>query len=103
MTIAEVRRRNAAAGRFFFSYGALRFFNSRVYPRVWAGDGVAFFVTSERYDDSESPRFTVRMFTVATGDICTHGLFRGYVALETASKAAQDAALASLGRKEKTA
>lgn len=99
--MAAIRRANADAGRFFFSTGAMEFFHSQIFDRVWVGDGVAFFVTSEREEVEHEPRFSVRVFTIATGCVCTHGLFRGYVTLETASKAAQDAADASLARKEK--
>ena len=42
--ITAIKRANKGIGHHFFSKGALRFFNSTVYPRVYGG---RFFVTSE--------------------------------------------------------
>jgi len=50
MNIDEIKRRNADAGRFFFSKDTLSFFQSRVNSEVYEGPGGVFFVTSERYD-----------------------------------------------------
>ena len=53
MNIDEIKRRNAHAGRFFFSKDTLSFFQSRVNSEVYEGPGGVFFVTSERYDSRE--------------------------------------------------
>lgn len=56
-TIDDIKRANAELGHFFFSAGAMRFFDSRIHRKVYAG---RYFITSERYD-AETPRlYTIR-------------------------------------------
>ena len=50
--IDAIKRANDELGHFFFSDGAMRFFNSRIHRNIYAG---RFFITSERYD-SKTPR-----------------------------------------------
>ena len=59
-TIAEIKAANTAGGFFFFTPGAMRFFNSRVLRGV-IGD--RFFVTSERYVPSDGVP-EARLYTV---------------------------------------
>ena len=55
--IDHIKRANDELGHFFFSDGAMRFFNSRIHREVYAG---RYFITSERYD-AETPRlYTIR-------------------------------------------
>jgi len=75
VTISEIRARNRAAGREFFSHGARRFFASRnLRPVCPLPDGGALFVTSEcapgDYAPRRAPRYTVREMT-PTGEVYT--------------------------------
>ncbi len=61
--ISEIKAANKILGRYFFSAASMRFFNSKVYPKVYGG---RFFVTSEK--GPYSPRkYTIRM---ATDEAC---------------------------------
>lgn len=87
MTIAQIMAANAAAGRFFFSPDALRFFRSRVSDRTHlARDGRTFFVTSER-GPYGARRYTVRVTTDGR-EIDTMGEFQAYRDGRTAHAAA---------------
>lgn len=55
--ITAIKRANKEIGHHFFSKGALRFFNSTVYPRVYGG---RYFVTSEFSSGTAPVRYTVR-------------------------------------------
>lgn len=84
--ITEIKRSNKAAGRHWFSKGALDFFNSRVYPRVYEGPGGIFFVSSEEFDASAGypRRFSVNAFSPESGSIGTVGKFQAHQTLEDA-------------------
>lgn len=58
--MADVRKANLARGHFFFSDGAMSFFNSRVMGELCMG---RYFITGESPDkdwDSPERRYTVR-------------------------------------------
>lgn len=74
-SMRRLREANADAGKFFFSRGAMRFFNTRIETKVIGG---WYFVTSEQYSD-ETPRlFTVRKANEDGSEIDTIGEFQAY-------------------------
>lgn len=78
-SIHEIKAANKAFGKFFFSPGAMRFFASIVYPRVYGG---RFFVTSEKAP-YEPRKYCIRMAT-DEGDIETIGPFNELPSLSVA-------------------
>ena len=60
MNIDHIKTKNEQAGYFFFEKGAMRFFNSRICPTVYKGDGGVFFITSEQFDHNSERKYTVR-------------------------------------------
>lgn len=94
ITMSYIRHANKEAGNHFFSEGALRFFSSIIGHVTFATDDGehAFFVTSEKHE--KRPRlYTVRIFTMQTGDVSTHGEFQAYKSEAMAERAAEKAAL----------
>lgn len=73
VTIDEVKRKHREKGKFFFSEGAMKFFNSKIET---SGNliGDKFFITSEK-GPSNIRKFTIREFDENTGDIETVGDF----------------------------
>lgn len=60
--IKVLKERNAAAGQFFFSEGAMRFFNSMIESDGFECGPNVLFVTSEQGDDNWDGlrRYTIR-------------------------------------------
>jgi hypothetical protein len=85
MTIAKIKSRNKSCGFHFFEKGAMGFFNSRVFPKVY---GERFFLTSERFD-SESPEFFTIRIANPDGSIDTVSDFQQYRTKTTAAAAAR--------------
>lgn len=88
-TIADIRRRNKAAGNYFFDRAAMKFFLSRIDRQVYEGPGGIFFVTSEQYEDSYGNRpfprgYTVHEFDPISSDIGDLGDFNKIQDLQTA-------------------
>lgn len=73
-TISEVRTANQALGRYFFSKQTMRFFNSKVYPRIIKG---CMFVTSEQFDEKSERLFTVRVVS-EEGEVNTLSKFQQF-------------------------
>jgi hypothetical protein len=73
ITIEQIKQANAEAGFCFFGPNHLRFFNTRVLPKVYEGPGGVYFITSEEFvsPDGWAPerKYTVRQFDPETGDI----------------------------------
>ena len=63
LTIEQVKAYNTLKGYYFFSPSTMRFFNSKVYSEVCAGESGWYFVTSERYE-TEPRRYTVRVMRI---------------------------------------
>jgi len=80
-TIAEIRAANKAIGQHWFSRGTMRFFNCRIESRKPIHG--RFFITSERYNDSE-PRLYIIREALADGKIDTIGEFQQYKSKEAA-------------------
>jgi hypothetical protein len=93
MTIDDIRRANAHAGKFFFSPGALRFFASRIGRAVHEGPGGIYFITSEQFETSngwrDARRYTVRQFCPVTGEVDTVGPFNVQTRAQAARLARQ--------------
>lgn len=83
-SIYEIRRANEAAGHYFFSEGAMRFFRSRVHDEVY---GAGFFVTSEAAPDE--PRFYTVRFAQPDGSISTVGEFQQWASYSAAHATAK--------------
>ncbi len=75
-TIRDIKRINKEKGYYFFSPGAMGFFNSQVEDKVFHGSGGIFFTTSEQFDNGISKRkYTVRQFHPETGNVNTASEF----------------------------
>lgn len=76
--VFQIKRANENSGRYFFSKGAMRSFNSRVHDVVYSG---CVFVTSERNDMPYCPPqprvYTVRV-AMSDGSIETYGSMGDY-------------------------
>jgi hypothetical protein len=83
-SIDEIREANAQAtrdGGYWFSDGAMAFFNSIVYPDIYHG---RYFITSESYDGSDAARaYSIRRAN-DDGTIDTVGEFQDYETREDA-------------------
>ena len=77
-SISQIKATNARSGRYFFSKGATKSFNSRVHDDVYDG---CVFVTSEKNDmpySAPQPRvYTVRI-AMDDGSIQTYGSLGDY-------------------------
>ena len=73
-TMRQIREANKAAGRFWFEPSTLRFFQSRISVRIYAG---RLFVTSEKGPDMVR-RYNIRA-ALDNAHIETVGDFQGYV------------------------
>lgn len=78
-SIAAIRRRNHAAGLYWFSESTMAFFGGGVEPEVWdCPSGGWYFISSERRPDSDEPRkWTIRLAN-PDGSIDTVGEFQAY-------------------------
>lgn len=83
-TIVDAMRKNKQVGQYFFSEGAMHFFNSRIETH---GNLInnKYFVTSEKAPvEGSSRKYTVRQFVPKTGDIKTIGKFQQFWSKEDA-------------------
>lgn len=103
LSIADIKRTNAAAGQHWFEPGALRFFNSKVLPTVYQGPGGVYFVTSERYDDRQPLRFSVRKAIDGGKRIDTVGEFQAHADAASAVRVAKLRAAGATDVYERTA
>ena len=81
LTIAAMKRRNAAQGEFWFSEGAMSFFNTKIESEP---SEKGYFITSEYMDDPSKKRYTIRLFDQKTDKVETVGDFRKYDTLKEA-------------------
>lgn len=87
-TVTQLKQYAKDQGSYFFSPGAMRFFNSRVLPFILHAEQGIAFITSEQFD-YKSPRFyTVRLMR-EDGNIDTVGDFQAYDTPGQAKKAAK--------------
>lgn len=87
-SIEEIRAANVSAGCFFFSQGALRFFDSRIGWEVYPVVEGAYFVTSERFDYWDDRLYTVR-FAFDSGHVVDASKFQEFKSQEAAHKEAR--------------
>jgi hypothetical protein len=80
-------------GSHYFERGTMQFFNSKLH-KVYPGNGVSCFVTSERFDDRSPRKFTVRKIKGCKID--TVGDFQKYGFLADAQAAAKACAAGQL-------
>lgn len=87
--IEQIIRANENSGRYFFSKGAMKSFNSRVHSNVYSG---CVFVTSERnnmpYSRPQPRVYTVRI-AMEDGSIETYGNMGDYATRSQAHTQAQ--------------
>ena len=84
-TINDIVRRNQDAGHHFFDDASMRFFDSKVYDRVFSN---AYFVTSEQAP-AGLRRYSVRRMDWASGAVETIGDFQEFDSLRDAYRAAE--------------
>jgi hypothetical protein len=84
LTIAEMKRRDSETGQYWFSKGAMQFFNTKIESEPTEK---GYFVTSEYMEDPNQKRYTIRFFDQQTNTVQTIGDFRQY---ETLSEAIGD-------------
>lgn len=75
MQVCNIKYANEQAGQHFFSPSTMRFFKCRVGEKVYKGEKLYYFVTSERFDWDGPRMFTVRKFDPETGYVDTVGEF----------------------------
>ena len=89
-SIPAVKTAFKSAGSFWFSPGAMRFFNTKIESPLIAG---RYFITSERYEIGEPKLFNVRMIVRhndATLDIETIGEHMTYTSQQEAMNALEE-------------
>lgn len=85
-TIEQAKRRNEAAGQFFFARSTMRFFGSRISERTYPLPYGMLFVTSEVNSDGVDRRYTVRYIS-DDGHTSTRGGHEGFRRWRTARQA----------------
>ena len=81
ITIAEMKRRDSETGQYWFSKGAMAFFNTKIESEP---NEKGYFVTSEYMEDPKTKRYTIRLFNLTTNKVETIGDFRQYETLSEA-------------------
>lgn len=87
-SIADIKAKNRQIGHHWFDADTLRFFDSKIYPRLYHVTEGAYFVTSERGPDLVR-KYTVR-FAKSSGKIETVGEFQQYATHDGANEAAKN-------------
>jgi hypothetical protein len=91
-TISDLAAASERAGLHWFSPGTKKFFSSRIFPTLYKGNRLIWFVSSERTGfDIESPRaFSVRVFDTLDASVNTVGEFNSYSSLGDARLVARE-------------
>jgi hypothetical protein len=76
--IDEVMRANSENFGHFFEPAAIRFFNSRCNQYAALQDGLAYFVTSEKFNDETGRKYTIRVCCLGCGAIQDINGFQKY-------------------------
>jgi len=80
-----IKAKNKAEGGHFFDKDAMRFFNSRIEVKKAKVKGrKAFFVTSERFNETYPKKYTIHMMNLDTGRTDAQGEFQKYKSREEA-------------------
>jgi hypothetical protein len=61
MTMLEVKRAAREHGSHWFDAATMRFFKSRVMPRVWNTPAGPAFISSEQFDEDSPRLYTIRV------------------------------------------
>jgi hypothetical protein len=71
---------------YWFSRDNKKFMRSRVFPTLYKGDRLIWFVSSEKsgFNDNSPRRFTVRVFDPADASVNTAGEFNSFIFVEDA-------------------
>jgi hypothetical protein len=85
-SMAEVKAANKAIDNHWFEPSTMRFFNSRIESKLYAG---RFFITSERRELDLPKRYSIRE-AMPNGDIKTVGEFQEFLTLEDAKDRAKE-------------
>lgn len=85
-SIADIAAANEAAGMHWFDRGNKRFARSRVFPTLYKGDKLIWFVSSEKsgWEDSSPRKFSVRVFDPSDASVNTAGDFNEFSCIEDA-------------------
>lgn len=81
LTMTDVKRENKKAGRYWFTEGAIKFFNSKIESKLL---NQKYFVTSERFEEGYPRLYTIRAYNPKTHQIDTVGEFQQYKTKEGA-------------------
>lgn len=81
ITLAEMKKRDSETGQYWFSKGAMAFFNTKIESEPTEK---GYFVTSEYMEDPKEKRYTIRFFDQDTNRVQTIGDFRQYETLSEA-------------------
>jgi hypothetical protein len=65
MTMLEVKRAAAENENFWFSKPTMRFFRSRVYPKIWNTPAGPAFISSEQFSEEHPRLYSVRVVNFA--------------------------------------
>lgn len=88
LTISEMRARHEEAGGFWFSEGAMSFFNTRIESQPNKNN---IFITSEFMEDPKTKKYALRQFNLETNGVDTLGEMMEYDTLIDASLARRKA------------
>jgi hypothetical protein len=81
ISIAEMKKRNLKSGQYWFSDGAMEFFNTKIESEPTEK---GYFITSEYPEEPSQKRYTIRFFDQKTNRVETIGDFRHYETLSEA-------------------
>jgi hypothetical protein len=81
ISIEEMKKRDSETGQYWFSKGAMAFFNTKIESEPTEK---GHFVTSEYPEDPIQKRYTIRYFDPITNKVETIGDFRQYETLSEA-------------------
>lgn len=87
LTMADVKRNNHKAGRYYFSPDTMRFFNSKVESKLFKNK---YFITSEKFKEDYPRLFTIREYNPKTHIISTVGTFQEFTTLDEAIEAIEE-------------
>lgn len=91
-TISDLKAANEDVGGLWFSRGNMRFARSRVYPGLYHGKHLIWFVSSESrgFSDSSGRGFTIRVFDPKDAQVSSASEYGQYHDLSDARAAARD-------------
>lgn len=85
-TLSEMKQANKAINHYWFSLGAMRFFNTRI---VSQPNKFNMFITSEQMDSNHKLGYAIRFFNEKTSEVVTVGEIQQFSTLEKAKETRQ--------------